>query len=313
MTKHYPYGRSVFSKVKKAIRAVDDVSFSIRKGETFGLVGESGSGKSTLGRVLLHLERPTSGTVLLEGRDLALLSGARLREERKHMQMIFQDPYGSVDPRWKVGDIIGEPFAVHSALNAREKREAVGELLQLVGLNPAAYDRYPHEFSGGQRQRIGIARAIALRPKFVLADEPVSALDVSVQAQIVNLLQDLRQQLDLTLMFIGHGLNIVRYVSDRIGVMYLGKLVEIAPSEQLFRHPAHHYTKALVSSIPVPDPRRQRTFAAIEGEIPSPASPPSGCRFRTRCPAATARCAIEQPLFKEVGHSHYAACHDPVI
>ncbi|ALS24031.1 MULTISPECIES: ABC transporter ATP-binding protein [Paenibacillus] len=313
VTKHYPYGRSVFSKEKKAIRAVDDVSFSIRKGETFGLVGESGSGKSTLGRVLLHLEKPTSGTILLEGRDLALLSGARLREERKHMQMIFQDPYGSVDPRWKVGDIIGEPFSVHGALNAREKREAVGELLQLVGLNPAAYDRYPHEFSGGQRQRIGIARAIALRPKFVLADEPVSALDVSVQAQIVNLLQDLRQQLDLTLMFIGHGLNIVRYVSDRIGVMYLGKLVEIAPSEQLFRHPAHHYTKALVSSIPVPDPRRQRTFAAIEGEIPSPASPPSGCRFRTRCPAATARCAIEQPLFKEVGHGHYAACHDPVI
>lgn len=313
VTKHYPYGRSLFSREKKAVQAVDDVSFSIRKGETFGLVGESGSGKSTLGRVLLHLERPTSGSVLFEGQDLAALSRARLREERKHMQMIFQDPYGSVDPRWKVGDIIGEPFAVHGNLSAREKREAVEELLRLVGLSAASYDRYPHEFSGGQRQRIGIARAIALRPKFVLADEAVSALDVSVQAQIVNLLQELRQQLDLTLMFIGHGLNVVRYVSDRIGVMYLGKLVEIAPSEQLFRHPAHHYTKALVSSMPVPDPQRRREFAVIQGEIPSPARPPSGCRFRTRCPAATARCAAEQPSFREVGAGHYAACHDPVI
>jgi peptide/nickel transport system ATP-binding protein len=313
VTKHYPYGRSLFSREKKAIQAVDDVSFSIRKGETFGLVGESGSGKSTLGRVLLHLERPTSGSVLLEGRELGSLSGARLREERKRMQMIFQDPYGSVDPRWKVGDIIGEPFAVHSTLSTREKREAVEELLQLVGLNPAFYDRYPHEFSGGQRQRIGIARAIALRPNFVLADEAVSALDVSVQAQIINLLQGLRQQLDLTFMFIGHGLNVVRYVSDRIGVMYLGKLVEIAPSEQLFRHPAHHYTKALVDSIPVPDPQRRREFAAIQGEIPSPANPPSGCRFRTRCPAATARCAVEPPMFKEVGQGHYVACHDPAI
>jgi peptide/nickel transport system ATP-binding protein len=313
VTKHYPYGRSVFSREKKTLRAVDDVSFTIRKGETFGLVGESGSGKSTLGRVLLRLEKPTSGSVLFEGRDLAAMSGAHLRQERQHMQMIFQDPYGSVDPRWKVGDIVGEPFAVHGKLSARERKEAVLELLRLVGLGPASYDRYPHEFSGGQRQRIGIARAIALRPKFVLADEAVSALDVSVQAQIVNLLQELRQQLDLTMMFIGHGLNVVRYVSDRIGVMYLGKLVEIAPSEQLFRHPAHHYTKALVSSIPVPDPQRRRKFAAIQGEIPSPASPPSGCRFRTRCPAATARCAAEPPSFREVGQGHYVACHDPVM
>lgn len=313
VTKHYPYGRSLFSRGKKAVQAVDDVSFTIRKGETFGLVGESGSGKSTLGRVLLQLEKLTSGSVLFEGRELVAMSKARLRAERRDMQIIFQDPYGSVDPRWKVGDIIGEPFAVHSRLSTREKRETVMELLRLVGLNPSAYDRYPHEFSGGQRQRIGIARAIALRPKFVLADEAVSALDVSVQAQIVNLLQDLGQQLDLTVLFIGHGLNIVRYVSDRIGVMYLGKLVEIAPSERLFREPAHHYTKALIASIPVPDPLRRREFAAIQGEIPSPASPPSGCRFRTRCPAATARCASEPPEFREVDSEsgHYVACHDP--
>ncbi|WP_176706097.1 ABC transporter ATP-binding protein [Paenibacillus hemerocallicola] len=313
VTKHYPIGRSLFSRQKKAVQAVDDVSFSIRKGETFGLVGESGSGKSTLGRVLLHLEKPTSGSVLFEGRELGALSGARLREERKHMQMIFQDPYGSVDPRWKVGDIIGEPFAVHGNVGVREKRAAVEELLRLVGLNAASYDRYPHEFSGGQRQRIGIARAIALRPKFVLADEAVSALDVSVQAQIVNLLQELGQRLDLTFLFIGHGLNVVRYVSDRIGVMYLGKLVEIAPSEQMFRRPAHHYTKALIASIPVPEPQRRREFAAIQGEIPSPANPPSGCRFRTRCPAATARCAVEPPSLREIDRGHYVACHDPVL
>ncbi|QHW32925.1 ABC transporter ATP-binding protein [Paenibacillus rhizovicinus] len=312
VTKHYPFDRSIFSWTKKAVQAVDDVSFAIRKGETFGLVGESGSGKSTLGRVLLQLEKPTSGSVIFEGRELGALTSAGLREERKHMQMIFQDPYGSVDPRWKVGDIVGEPFSVHGKLSAGEKREAVQELLQLVGLNPTAYDRFPHEFSGGQRQRIGIARAIALRPKFLLADEAVSALDVSVQAQIVNLLQDLRQRLNLTSLFIGHGLNIVRYVSDRIGVMYLGKLVEIAPSEQLFRRPAHHYTRALIASIPVPVPDRHRELSALHGEIPSPANPPSGCRFRTRCPAATARCAAEQPEMREIDRGHFVACHDPL-
>ncbi|MFC0215920.1 dipeptide ABC transporter ATP-binding protein [Paenibacillus chartarius] len=313
VTKHYPYGRSLFSRQKKAIHAVDDVSFSIRKGETFGLVGESGSGKSTLGRVLLHLERPTSGAVLFEGQDLAALSGAQLREQRKQMQMIFQNPYGSVDPRWKIGDIIGEPLSIHTSLSAAERKEHVHELLQLVGLSSAAYDRYPHEFSGGQRQRIGIARAIALQPKFVLADEAVSALDVSVQAQIIHLLEDLRRRLDVTFLFIGHGLNVVRYVSDRIGVMYLGKLVEIAPSETLFRHPAHHYTKALIASVPIPDPAHRQELAVIQGEIPSPASPPSGCRFRTRCPAATARCAEEPPQFREVGEGHFVACHDPVF
>ncbi|MDD9269041.1 dipeptide ABC transporter ATP-binding protein [Paenibacillus sp. GCM10023248] len=313
VTKHYPIGRTVFSRERRAIQAVDDVSFTIARGESFGLVGESGSGKSTLGRLLLHLEKPTRGSVRFEGQDLADLTAARLREQRKHMQMIFQDPYGSVDPRWKVGDIIGEPFAVHGLLRGAERKEAVQRLLGLVGLHAAAYDRYPHEFSGGQRQRIGIARAIALNPKFVLADEAVSALDVSVQAQIINLLQELRRELDLTMMFIGHGLHIVRYVSDRIGVMYLGKLVEIAPSEELFRHPAHHYTRALVASIPSPDPRRRSELTAIRGEIPSPANPPSGCRFRTRCPAATARCAAEEPAFREIAPGHYTACHDPVM
>ncbi|MCY9660206.1 ABC transporter ATP-binding protein [Paenibacillus chondroitinus] len=313
VTKHYPVKSSFLSRERQWIQAVDDVSFTIRKGETFGLVGESGSGKSTLGRMLLHLEKPTSGTVLFEDQDLGALSGSLLRQQRKNMQMIFQDPHGSVDPRWKVGDIIGEPFAVHGVQKGKERRESVESLLNLVGLDPSAYDRYPHEFSGGQRQRIGIARAIALGPKFLLADEAVSALDVSVQAQIINLLQQLRKQLDLTMLFIGHGLHVVRYVSDRIGVMYLGKLIEIAPSEQLFRHPAHPYTRALVASIPAPDPLRQRSFKAIEGEIPSPASPPSGCRFRTRCPAATARCAAEVPHFREVSQEHFVACHDPLL
>lgn len=313
VTKHYPLKSSFLSRDRKWIQAVDDVSFTIRKGETFGLVGESGSGKSTLGRMLLHLEKPTSGTVLFENQDLGALSGSMLRQQRKEMQMIFQDPHGSVDPRWKVGDIVGEPFAVHGGRKGKERKESVETLLRLVGLDPNAYDRYPHEFSGGQRQRIGIARAIALGPKFLLADEAVSALDVSVQAQIINLLQELRKQLDLTMLFIGHGLHVVRYVSDRIGVMYLGKLIEIAPSEQLFRHPSHPYTRALVASIPVPDPLRQRSFQAIEGEIPSPANPPSGCRFRTRCPAATARCAAEDPQFREVGQEHFVACHDPYL
>jgi peptide/nickel transport system ATP-binding protein len=313
LSKHYPYGSQLFRRQRQVIHALDNVSLKLPKGETFGLVGESGSGKSTLGRVLLHLEKPTSGEVLFEGRDLASLKGSQLRQERRYMQMIFQDPYGSVDPRWKIGEIIGEPFAVHAKLRTRERKEAVEELLRLVGLPASAYDRYPHEFSGGQRQRIGIARAIALRPKFVLADEAVSALDVSVQAQIINLLQELGHGLELTLLFIGHGLNVVRYVSDRIGVMYLGKLVEIAPSEELFRHPAHHYTMGLIASIPIADPQRRRAFTSIQGEIPSPANPPSGCRFRTRCPAATARCAAEEPVFREVGAGHWVACHDPVM
>lgn len=313
LSKFYPVQSSILSRNKKVIHAVDDVSVNFRKGETFGLVGESGSGKSTLGRVILQLEQATSGRVLYKGRDLGSLNTAGLREARKNMQMIFQDPYGSVDPRWNVGDIIGEPLSVHEKLNAKETRSRVEELLDAVGLDHTLVDRYPHEFSGGQRQRIGIARAIALHPEFILADEAVSALDVSVQSQIVNLMQDLQRERNLTYLFIAHGLNIVRHISDRAGVMYLGKIVEIAPSDELFLHPAHHYTKALIASIPLPDPTRTREYIAIQGEIPSPANPPPGCHFHTRCPAATARCREEQPVLQEVGRGHLTACHYPVL
>ncbi|WP_341833434.1 dipeptide ABC transporter ATP-binding protein [Paenibacillus pectinilyticus] len=312
LSKFYPIGKGTFSRSKSNIRAVDDVSFSIKKGETFGLVGESGSGKSTLGRVLLQLERATEGKVLFEGKELAKLSTKELQGARRDMQIIFQDPYGSVNPRWKVGDIIGEPYDIHDSFSKTEKRAKVEELLELVGLNRTMYDRFPHEFSGGQRQRIGIARAIALNPKFILADEAVSALDVSVQAQIVNLMQDLQKKLGLTYLFIAHGLNIVRHLSDRIGVMYLGKLVEIAPTDQLFQHPSHPYTKGLLSSIPSTDPTQKRAWIEIQGEIPSPANPPSGCRFHTRCPAATARCKEEQPELLQIREGHWAACHYPL-
>ncbi|WP_187274255.1 ABC transporter ATP-binding protein [Paenibacillus sp. N3.4] len=312
ISKFYPVGKGTLQRVKSYIRAVDDVSFSIHKGETFGLVGESGSGKSTLGRVLLQLEKATQGQVLFGGHDLSKLTAKGLQATRRDMQIIFQDPYGSVNPRLKVGDIIGEPFDVHESLSNAERRAKIEELLEVVGLDRMAYDRFPHEFSGGQRQRIGIARAIALNPQFILADEAVSALDVSVQAQIVNLMQDLQKKLGLTYLFIAHGLNIVRHLSDRIGVMYLGKLVEIAPSEELFLHPAHHYTKGLLSSVPSTDPSRKRDWFAIEGEIPSPANPPSGCRFHTRCPAATTRCKMEQPELLQIRQGHWTACHYPL-
>ncbi|MFP3126698.1 ABC transporter ATP-binding protein [Ectobacillus funiculus] len=312
LSKYYPISKNVFSRKQSYIRAVDNVSFTIDKGETFGLVGESGSGKSTLGRVLLQLEKLTSGKVFFQGQDLSKLAAKELRKKRKDMQVIYQDPYGSVNPRWKIGDIIGEPLQVHESLSMKEKKDRVQELLEVVGLNKSGYDRYPHEFSGGQRQRIAIARAIALNPQFVLADEAVSALDVSVQAQIVNLLQDLQRERSLTYLFIAHGLNIVRHISDRIGVMYLGQLVEMAASEELFLHPAHHYTKGLINSIPSIDPNRSRERISIQGEIPSPANPPAGCRFHTRCPAATARCREEQPIFREIQKGHWVACHDPV-
>ncbi|OXS59260.1 glutathione ABC transporter ATP-binding protein [Cohnella sp. CIP 111063] len=312
LRKYYPLKKGTLFGRSAAIRAVDDVSFHIRRGETFGLVGESGSGKSTLGRLILQLERATSGEVIFAGSSLRELGEKELRESRKDMQMIFQDPYGSMNPRWKVGDIIAEPLSIHTTMTAAEKRERVGELLRQVGLDPQWSERYPHEFSGGQRQRIGIARAIALRPSFVLADEAVSALDVSVQAQIVNLMQELKTNLGLTFLFIAHGLHVVRHISDRIGVMYLGKLVEIADSEELFLRPAHPYTRALIASIPWPDPGRRRGSASLGGEIPSPANPPSGCRFHTRCPAATSRCKEEQPELGEIRPGHWAACHYPL-
>ncbi|PLS05373.1 ABC transporter ATP-binding protein [Neobacillus cucumis] len=312
LSKYYPIGQNLFSRQPSFMRAVDNVSFHIHEGETFGLVGESGSGKSTLGRVLLQLEIPTGGEVFFQGQDLSKLSARELREKRRDMQVIYQDPYGSVNPRWKIGDIIGEPLQVHEALSVKERNNRVQELLEIVGLNKNSYDRYPHEFSGGQRQRIAIARAIALNPKFILADEAVSALDVSVQAQIINLLQDIQRERNLTYLFIGHGLNIVRHISDRIGVMYLGQLVELANSDELFLQPAHHYTKGLIGSIPMADPTRIRERITLSGEIPSPASPPTGCRFHTRCPAATARCREEQPIFREVAKGHWAACHHPL-
>lgn len=310
--KYFPLGRGLLQRHKRYVRAVDDVSFSIGKGETFGLVGESGCGKTTLGRVVLQLEKATGGRVLFQGRDLLAMGQRERKASRRDMQVVFQDPYGSINPRWKVGDIIGEPLRVHESLRAVERRQRVEELMQLVGMNAGWYDRYPHEFSGGQRQRIGIARAIALHPQFILADEAVSALDVSVQAQVINLLQDLQERLGLAYLFIGHGLNVVRHISDRIGVMYLGKLVEVAPADELFRHPAHHYTKALLAAIPVPDPKRRRPFAPIAGEMPSPANPPSGCRFHTRCPAATAKCRSEEPTLAQVAPGHSAACHYPL-
>ena len=311
LKKYYKIKQGILGE-RKIIRAVDDVTFEIRRGETFGLVGESGCGKSTLGRVLLNLEKATEGRVLFEGRDLTAASPKELREARKEMQIIFQDPYSSIDPRWKIGNIIGEPLWVHESMTGKAKREKVQELMRMVGLSPAWYDRYPHEFSGGQRQRVGIARALALQPKFLLCDEPVSALDVSVQAQVINLLQDLQERLHLTYLFIAHGLSVVRHVSDRIGVMYLGKMVEIAKTEELFRHPAHHYTKALLSANPVPDPERRRNaHTPIQGELPSPTRPPSGCRFHTRCPAATERCRQEVPEWREIGKDHFVACHHP--
>ncbi|MEC0175308.1 ABC transporter ATP-binding protein [Paenibacillus favisporus] len=311
LKKYYPVHGGGIGKAKKLIRAVDDVSFTIRKRETFGLVGESGSGKSTLGRVLLQMERATAGTVLFDGKDLTNLGGRELRAARQHMQTIFQDPYGSLDPRWKIGDSIAEPLKVHGQgqRSPADISRRVSELLELVGLDPSWAQRYPHEFSGGQRQRIGIARAIALNPRFILADEAVSALDVSVQAQIINLLQDLQQKLGLTYLFIAHGLQVVRHLSDRIGVMYLGKLVEIAPSESLFLAPAHPYTQALIEAIPQTTPRQGQPAGSLEGEIPSPANPHSGCRFHTRCPFATDRCRQEEPALRQLDSGHHAACH----
>jgi peptide/nickel transport system ATP-binding protein len=308
--KHFDSRRGWFGAGAR-LSAVDDVSLAIARGETFGLVGESGCGKSTLGRVLLQLERASSGEVRFEGRLLNALRGAERKRVRREMQMIFQDPYGSIDPRWTVGDVIAEPLVAHDRPSREALRTRVEEVLDLVGLAPSSRTRFAHEFSGGQRQRIGIARAIALRPKFIVADEAVSALDLSVQAQVVNLLADLRERLGLTCMFIGHGLSVVRHLSDRIGVMYLGRLVEVAPSAELFRHPVHHYTQALISSIAVPDPSRRRELVPPIGELPSPTAPPPGCHFHPRCPAATDRCRTEAPSLREVGSGRLVACHHP--
>ncbi|PYT02937.1 MAG: peptide ABC transporter substrate-binding protein [Acidobacteria bacterium] len=308
LTKHFPVGAGILGVGRDAVKAVDDVSFSIRRGETFGLVGESGCGKSTTGRCILRLIEPTSGSVQFDGQDLLKLSSDDLRRLRRDIQIIFQDPYSSLNPRMTVGRIIEEPLVIHRIGDRRGRRNRVAELLGLVGLEPEHAHRYPHEFSGGQRQRIGIARALALNPRFIVCDEPVSALDVSVQAQVVNLLQDLQQQLGLTYLFISHGLSVVEHISTRVGIMYLGKLVEVASSEEIFHNPLHPYTRALLSAIPIPDPDLRRERLQLTGDIPTSIEPPSGCRFRTRCPIAEARCAEQEPQLVEVSPDHLVAC-----
>ena len=308
LTKHFPVGPGFLAGARAVVRAVDGLSFDLRRGETFGLVGESGCGKSTTGRCILRLIEPTGGQVTYEGLNLLALKGREMRRRRRNMQIIFQDPYSSLDPRMKVGQIIEEPLIIHRAGNASERKARVAELLGLVGLESGHTARYPHEFSGGQRQRIGIARALALSPKFIVCDEPVSALDVSVQAQIVNLLQDLQEQLELTYLFISHGLSVVEHISSRVGIMYLGKLVEVASSRETFSNAQHPYTKALLSSIPVPDPDAVRERLRLGGELPKAVDPPSGCRFRTRCPIAEPRCAASEPDLVEISAGHFVAC-----
>ncbi|MEG6573298.1 ABC transporter ATP-binding protein [Caldibacillus debilis] len=312
LKKYFPVKKGLFKSSSAFVRAVDDVSFSIREGETFGLVGESGSGKSTLGRTILKLHEPTAGEIYFQGKNLSEQKGKALRRIRKDMQLIFQDPFGSLNPRLTVGEIIAEMFRIHQAAEKREIDAEVCRLLEMVGIDPNRRHLYPHEFSGGQRQRIGIARAIALNPKFIVADEAVSALDVSVQAQILNLLKDLQEKMGLTYLFIAHGLNVVRYISDRVGVMYLGSLVEIAETEELFSHPAHPYTKALISANLEPDPRKKSSPIILKGEIPSPSDPPKGCKFHTRCPFATEKCKREAPEFKPLAADHSVACHYPL-
>lgn len=311
LVKHFPILAGILQRQVGVVHAVDGISFSIRRGETFGLVGESGCGKSTAGRSILHLYRPTSGKVIFDGVDLALLKTEELRKMRQRMQMIFQDPYASLNPRMTIREIVGEPLVVHGATVNKEFNEKVDELLNTVRLNPGFATRYPHEFSGGQRQRIGIARALALEPEFIVCDEPISALDVSIQAQVINLLEDLQETLGLTYLFIAHDLSVVRHISDRVGVMYLGIMVEVATRKELYHHPLHPYTQALLSAVPVPDPlveeKRQRII--LEGDVPSPVNPPSGCRFRTRCPLAEKVCTEQIPVWREVGPDHWVACH----
>jgi len=311
LKKYFPITAGLLQRHVADVKAVDGIDFEIRRGETLGLVGESGSGKTTAGRVILGLAPATSGSVTFAGRELIGLSRNELRPLRKEMQIIFQDPYASLNPRMTVGAIVREPLEIHGIAHGKAADARVQELLRLVGLQPYHANRYPHEFSGGQRQRIGIARALAVDPKFIVADEPVSALDVSIQAQVINLLQDLQQQLGLTYLFIAHDLSVVRHISNRVAVMYVGKIVELADRDRLYTNPLHPYTQALLSAIPIPDPavERRRKRIILTGDIPSPVNPPSGCRFHTRCPVAFDRCSVQVPAFIEYEPGHRAACH----